>query len=278
MDAAARLGPAPSIEVHDLSVAYPDGHVALSEVTLRLDAGRICGLVGPNGSGKSTLFKAIMGFVRPVRGEVRIGGQDVRAAQKANAVAYVPQSEEVDWTFPVSVRDVVMMGRQGRMGFLRRPSPADRAVVGQSLDRVGMAAFGERQIGELSGGQRKRVFLARALAQEAGIILLDEPFTGVDQTTEEEIIGLLRGLREAGHLLLVSTHDLAAVPDFCDDVVLLSGTVIAAGPTADAFTPANLARAFGRPPPGLASLAAPKDVPGTLREVPRSARLAETAC
>jgi manganese/iron transport system ATP-binding protein len=157
----------------------------------------------------------------------------------------VPQSEDVDWNFPVLVDDVVMMGRYGRMGFLRRPSKVDRLKVDEALERVGMTAFRRRQIGELSGGQRKRVFLARALAQEGLIILLDEPFTGVDVKTEGAIIDLLRELKAQGHLMLVSTHNLGSVPDFCDQVVLVLHTVLAAGPTAATFTQANLERAFG---------------------------------
>ncbi|WP_324380070.1 metal ABC transporter ATP-binding protein [Enterovirga sp.] len=238
----------PSIEVEGLSAAYPGGARALRDVGFRIVGGRICGLVGPNGSGKSTLFKSIMGLLAPLAGRVRICGRDIAWARREGVVAYVPQLEEVDWTFPVSVRDVVTMGRQGRMGFLRIPSAIDRRIVEESLRRVGMEGFGERQIGELSGGQRKRVFLARALAQEASIILLDEPFTGVDRKTEEAIMLLLKGLRGEGRLLLVSTHDLAALPDLCDDVILLAHHLVAAGPVAETYTRENLARAFGAPP------------------------------
>ncbi|MBX9592111.1 MAG: manganese/iron ABC transporter ATP-binding protein [Hyphomonadaceae bacterium] len=234
-----------SIRIRDVTVAYPNGTTALQNASFELGAGTICGLVGINGSGKSTLFKAIMGFVTPLAGEICISGLTTRAAQKRNLIAYVPQSEDVDWNFPVLVDDVVMMGRYGRMGFLRRPSATDRRKVDVALDRVGMTAFRRRQIGELSGGQRKRVFLARALAQEGLIILLDEPFTGVDVKTEAAIIDLLRELKAQGHLMLVSTHNLGSVPDFCDQVVLVLRTVVAAGPTATTFTQANLERAFG---------------------------------
>ncbi len=172
-------------------------------------------------------------------------GLPVDEALKRNIVAYVPQSEEVDWNFPVLVEDVVMMGRYGHMNFLRMPTRADRDKVDAALERVGMTAYRSRQIGELSGGQKKRVFLARSLAQEGRIILLDEPFTGIDVATEATIIGLLRELRAAGHLMLVSTHNLGSVPDFCDEVVLLNRTVLAAGPTAQVFTQENLERAFG---------------------------------
>lgn len=237
--------PPPALVVSDVSVRYPNGHAALSHVTFDLSFGSICGLVGVNGSGKSTLFKAIMGFVAPANGEVRIDGGPVADAVRANRIAYVPQSEEIDWTFPVLVDDVVMMGRYGRMGFLRRPSPADRAAVTDALARVDMTAFRRRQIGELSGGQRKRVFLARALAQEAQIVLLDEPFTGVDVKTEQAIVDLMRELRMQGRLLLVSTHNLGSVPEYCDHVVLINRRLIAAGPTAETFTQANLEAAFG---------------------------------
>jgi manganese/iron transport system ATP-binding protein len=234
-----------SLSVQGVTVTYPNGHTAVREASFELGPGTICALVGVNGSGKSTLFKAIMGFVEPRQGQVHICGLPARAALKRNTVAYVPQSEDVDWNFPVLVEDVVMMGRYGHMGFLRIPTPRDRHKVDEALDRVGMSVYRRRQIGELSGGQRKRVFLARALAQEGKIILLDEPFTGIDVKTEGEIIQLLHALRAAGHLMLVSTHNLGSVPDFCDRVVLVNGTVLAAGPIAETFTQANLERAFG---------------------------------
>jgi len=233
------------LDVDAITVAYPNGTVAVREVSFHLEPGTICALVGINGSGKSTLFKAIMGFLRPAHGRIRIGGCTVVEAQKRNWVAYVPQAEEVDWAFPVSVHDVVLMGRYGHMNFLRLPKERDRRAVEDSLRRVQMWEFRDRQIGELSGGQRKRVFLARSLAQEARLILLDEPFTGVDVKTEAAIIDLLRDLRSAGHLMLVSTHNLGSVPEFCDHAVLINRTVVAAGPMADTFTEANLARAFG---------------------------------
>jgi manganese/iron transport system ATP-binding protein len=234
-----------SISVRNLSVTYANGFTAVHDASFELDPGTICALVGVNGSGKSTIFKAIMGFVRPSTGIVRLCGMPVDEALKKNVVAYVPQSEDVDWNFPVLVETVVMMGRYGHMNFLRMPSRADRYKVDEALERVGMTGYRHRQIGELSGGQKKRVFLARALAQEARIVLLDEPFTGIDVKTETAIIALLRELRASGHLMLVSTHNLGSVPEFCDRVVLLNRTVLAAGPTADTFTQANLERAFG---------------------------------
>jgi manganese/iron transport system ATP-binding protein len=234
-----------SIDVRDLSVTYPNGFTAVRDASFSLGAGTICALVGVNGSGKSTIFKAVMGFVKPSAGEVRLCGMPVDEAVSENIVAYVPQSEDVDWNFPVLVEDVVMMGRYGHMNFLRIPSRTDRRKVDESLERVGMSPYRKRQIGELSGGQKKRVFLARALAQEGRIILLDEPFTGIDVTTETAIVDLLRDLRASGHLMLVSTHNLGSVPDYCDQVVLLDRTVLAAGPTAETFTQKNLERTFG---------------------------------
>ena len=241
--ADAKLGA--SISVRNLNVTYPNGFTAVRDASFELDPGTICALVGVNGSGKSTIFKAIMGFVRPTAGDVRLCGLPVGEALKRNIVAYVPQSEDVDWNFPVLVETVVMMGRYGHMNFLRMASRADRYKVDEALERVGMSDYCKRQIGELSGGQKKRVFLARALAQEGRIILLDEPFTGVDVKTEAAIVGLLRELRASGHLMLVSTHNLGSVPDFCDHVVLLNRTVLAAGPTAEVFTQKNLELAFG---------------------------------
>lgn len=234
-----------SLEVSDVTVAYANGHTALRDATFDLQAGTICALVGMNGSGKSTLFKSIMGFLKPVKGYVKIAGGTALAARRSKLVAYVPQSEEVDWSFPVSVWDVVMMGRYGHMNFLRIPRAEDKRVVMESLERVGLVDFKERQIGELSGGQKKRVFLARALAQKGRIMLLDEPFTGVDVQTETAIIELLRSLREEGHIMLVSTHNLGSVPEFCDHVVLINRTVLAHGPTEQVFTEQNLAHAFG---------------------------------
>jgi manganese/iron transport system ATP-binding protein len=237
--------PGASISVRDLTVTYNNGLTAVHDASFELDPGTICALVGVNGSGKSTVFKSIMGFVEPASGEIRLCGMKVSEAIKRNIVAYVPQSEEIDWNFPVLVEDVVMMGRYGHMNFLRMPSRTDRYKVDEALERTGMSEFRQRQIGELSGGQKKRVFLARALAQEGRIILLDEPFTGVDVKTELAIIALLRELRAAGHLMLISTHNLGSVPEFCDRVVLLNRTVLAAGPTREVFTQANLERAFG---------------------------------
>ncbi len=233
------------IKASDVTVTYRNGNTALRDASFEIPTGTITGLVGVNGAGKSTLFKAIMGFVPAAKGEITVLGMPVKQALKQNIVAYVPQSEEVDWTFPVLVEDVVMMGRYGKMGFLRRPAAADHAAVTQALGRVNMTEFRHRQIGELSGGQRKRVFLARALAQEGKVILLDEPFTGVDVQTEDAIIALLREMRDEGRVMLVSTHNLGSVPEFCDRTVLVKETVLAYGPTETTFTHENLERAFG---------------------------------
>lgn len=228
-----------------LTVTYRNGVTALKDASFAIPRGTIAALVGVNGAGKSTLFKAIMGFLPAAAGEIGVLGQTVRQAIKAGIVAYVPQAEEVDWSFPVLVSDVVMMGRYGHMGMLRRPKAADHAAVENALIRVGMTEFADRQIGELSGGQRKRVFLARALAQNGQVILLDEPFTGVDVQTEEAIITLLRELRDEGRVMLVSTHNLGSVPEFCDQTVLVKGTVLNFGPTEEVFTKDNLEAAFG---------------------------------
>ncbi|NIZ10682.1 manganese/iron ABC transporter ATP-binding protein [Pseudooceanicola sp. HF7] len=233
------------IRAAHVSVTYRNGHTALRDATFEIPRGTITALVGVNGAGKSTLFKAIMGFVPASSGEISLLGMSVREALKKNLVAYVPQSEEVDWAFPVLVEDVVMMGRYGHMGFLRRPRKQDHAAVDQALARVNMTDYRHRQIGELSGGQKKRVFLARALAQEGQVILLDEPFTGVDVKTEEQIIALLRDLRDEGRVMLVSTHNLGSVPEFCDRTVLIKGTVLAYGPTEETFNHKNLESAFG---------------------------------
>ncbi len=233
------------ITLDHIGVVYPNGHQAVNGISLTLQAGKICGLVGVNGAGKSTLFKVMMGFIKPTTGTVSLMGGTVRKALQGNLVAYVPQAEDVDWNFPVLVEDVVMMGRYGHMGFLRIPAAKDKKAVADVLARVGMQDFRKRQIGELSGGQRKRVFVARALAQGAKIIFLDEPFTGVDVKTENSLIELFRSLAAEGCLIVVSTHNLGSVPHFCDEVILINKTLIASGPIDTTFTENNLARAFG---------------------------------
>ena len=234
----------PSLLVEGLSVIYSNGHKALDNASFSIPRQSITALVGINGSGKSTLFKAIMGFVKSSGGRIELFGGSVKDALKANLVAYVPQNEEIDWDFPVLVKDVVMMGRYGHMGFLKIPNDNDYEIVKDSLKKVGMLELENRQISELSGGQRKRVFLARALAQQSEIILMDEPFTGIDVNTEEEIMELLREMKAEGKVMLISTHNLGSVPEFCDRTILLNKTVLAEGETTKVFTQENLTTAF----------------------------------
>ena len=236
---------AASIAVQGVTVRYNNGHTAIHDVSFELQGGMTCALVGVNGSGKSTLFKSLMGQLKPRQGFIRLCGLPVDKALKQNLIAYVPQSEEVDWQFPVSVYDVVMQGRYGYLNFLRIPKAGDKQKVQDAMQRVDIAHLAHRQIGELSGGQKKRVFLARALAQQSRVILLDEPFTGVDVKTEDAIVDLLGQLRAQGHLILVSTHNLGMVPDFCDQVVMINRTVVAAGSTAETFNQHNLEQTFG---------------------------------
>ena len=233
------------IAASSVTVTYRNGHTALHNANFNIPSGTITGLVGVNGAGKSTLFKAIMGFVPISSGKIRILGLPVKEALSQNIVSYVPQSEEVDWDFPILVEDVVLMGRYGKMGFFRTPKRVDRVAVTNALIRVNMTDYRKRQIGELSGGQRKRVFLARALAQDGKVVLLDEPFTGIDVKTEETIIQLLREMRDEGRIVVVSTHNLGSVPEFCDHTVLVKKTVLAFGPTKTTFTQENLELAFG---------------------------------
>lgn len=233
-----------AVAVKNLTVRY--GEVtALSQVSFDVAPATITGLLGMNGSGKSTLYASVMGLVKPTAGSVRIFGTSSAAARSSNEVAYVPQSESVDWNFPISVRDVVLMGRYGRMGFSRRPRRADQLAVEEAIERVGLTDLAGRSIGALSGGQRKRAFVARGIAQDARLLLLDEPFAGVDTGSESTITGLLRELRSEGRTILLSTHDLAGVPELCDDVILLQRRVLFHGPPGEALTPERLALAFG---------------------------------
>ena len=233
-----------ALDVKDVSVNYSEVR-ALTGTTLQLKTGRICGLVGMNGSGKSTLFKSIMGLVKPDRGTVSIHGVTPAQARKQGIIGYVPQSEDVDWDFPLSVRDVVMMGRYGKMGPLRRSGPVDRNAVDEALERVELTQYANRQIGQLSGGQKKRAFVARGIAQNATLLLLDEPFAGVDKRSEATMTRLLRELAASGATILVSTHDLQALPQLADEAVLLMRKVLAHGSPETVLTSDNLALAFG---------------------------------
>ena len=244
------------IEANQVCVDY-NGTVALYDASLQLKSGNICGLIGMNGAGKSTFFKALMGFVRPSRGTIRINGLDVHKAQKDQIVAYVPQNEGVDCSFPVSVWDVVMMGRYGSMNFLRIPRESDRQAVWHALERVELLDLRNRPIGALSGGQRKRAFLARAIAQRASVLLLDEPFSGVDVRTEKLMAELFLQFRKDGRTILISTHDLSHVRDFCDLVVLINKTVLAYGETSEVFTDENLSKTFGGMHPDVLSATTP---------------------
>ena len=235
---------APAIEVTDLTVRY--GPVlALENVSFGVRRGRVCGVIGMNGSGKSTLFKSIMGLVKPERGQVLVGGRPPTEARRAGMVGYVPQSEDVDWAFPLSVGEVVMMGRYGQLGLTRRPRRADREAVAAALAQVELTELADRQIGALSGGQRKRAFVARGIAQGAQVLLLDEPFAGVDKRSETTIVTLLRQLAEQGRTVLTSTHDLRALPDLCDEAILLQQRLLLHGSPATMLEPDNLALAFG---------------------------------
>jgi len=228
--------------VEDLRVGY-DGALALDGVTLTVPHGAQVAVVGPNGAGKSTLFKSVVGLLRPRSGRILIHGRP--PGDQDDPVAYVPQREEIDWRFPVSVSDVVMMGRYGRLGPLRRPRQIDREIVAQALDRLGLSDLASRPIGELSGGQQQRVFLARAIAQEPHVLLLDEPFTGVDVRAREMVLDLLQSMRARDVTVLVSTHDMETAARRFDLVALLNHRLIAYGAPDHVFTPPHIAAAFG---------------------------------
>ncbi|GIV61396.1 MAG: manganese ABC transporter ATP-binding protein [Rhodothermaceae bacterium] len=231
-----------AIDVRDLTVAYRDKPV-LWDVDLEVPPGVLMAIVGPNGAGKTTLIKAILGLVKPAAGEVLIYGEPYE--KQRDKVAYVPQRGSVDWDFPTSVLDVVMMGLYGKLGWFRRPGRRERALAMEALEKVGMAAFARRQISQLSGGQQQRVFLARALVQDALVYFMDEPFQGVDATTERAIIDLLRDLRARGKTVVVVHHDLQTVPEYFDAVMLLNVRCIASGPVSEVFTEENLRLTYG---------------------------------
>jgi ABC-type Mn2+/Zn2+ transport system ATPase subunit len=229
-----------TLELRELAAGY-DARWAIEDVTLAVPSGRLVGVIGPNGSGKSTLLRAILDLVPRRRGMVTLDGQPINRRR----VAYVPQRELVDWSFPLSAGQVVMMGRYPRIGPVAAASAVDRAAVREGLERVGMGELADRQIGALSGGQQQRVFLARALVQEADILLLDEPMTGVDRGTEGAITQLMRELRDAGATVIFATHDLEAAADVSDLLCFVNGGVVAYGPPAETFTPHTLHGTFG---------------------------------
>ncbi|WP_055105878.1 metal ABC transporter ATP-binding protein [Paenibacillus ihumii] len=230
------------LEVQNLTVAYQKKPV-LRSVSFQIPSGKLIGVLGPNGAGKSTMLKAVLGLLPKVDGEVKIFGKPYQEQRKL--VGYVPQRESVDWDFPTNALDVVMMGRYGHLGWFRRPGAEERRIALDCLGKVGMADFAGRQISQLSGGQQQRVFLARALAQNAQLYFMDEPFAGVDATTEKAIIGLLHELKEQGKTVLVVHHDLSTVKEYFDHVLLLNGELVAEGTTEDTFTPQNLQRTYG---------------------------------
>ena len=230
------------ISVKGLSVSYERKRV-LTNIFLEVEKGNIYGVVGPNGAGKSTLFKAILGLIETNTGSVLINGEDIKSQRKE--VVYVPQKNDVDWTFPATVFDIVLMGRYPHLTIFQRLGKKDKAMAMEALEEVGMTAFRDRQIGELSGGQQQRVFLARALCQEADIFFLDEPFVGVDMTTEDKIIQILKRLAAEGKTLLVVHHDLSTVENYFDKVILLNQRLIAYGDTDTTFTKENIAKAYG---------------------------------
>jgi manganese/zinc/iron transport system ATP- binding protein len=232
----------PALELHDLSVSYQKKPV-LYGVDLAIPEGSLVGLIGPNGAGKSTLIKAVMGLLPLNSGWVKVFGEPF--AQAKQRVGYVPQRESVDWDFPVNVMDVVLMGRYGKLGVFRRPKKEDRDKAREALDKVSMLPFANRQISNLSGGQQQRVFLARALAQESDLYLMDEPFSGVDAATESAIITLLQELKSRGRTIIVVHHDLTTARDYFDRLVLLNMRVVAAGPTEEVFTVDLLQKTYG---------------------------------
>lgn len=231
------------LEVEELSVAF-DKTPALWNINLSIPQGKLVGVVGPNGAGKSTFLKALLGLVKPLSGEIRFFGKrlkDVRAQ-----IAYVPQRQSVDWNFPISVLDLVLMGRYKKMGFFKWPSAADREAALEMLDRVGMASFAKRQIDELSGGQQQRLFIARALLQEADLYLMDEPFAGVDMGSEQEILSILKELQKEGKTVLIVHHDLSTVEHYLDWAVMLNTSLVACGPIDEVFHQKNIFRTYGK--------------------------------
>jgi len=231
-----------SIEVKGVSVSYHTKRV-LTNINLNIESGNVIGVVGPNGAGKSTLFKSILGLIEYNTGEIKVLGEEIENVRKR--VVYVPQKDEVDWAFPATVMDIVLMGRYPHKKILQRIDKEDKRIATEALEEMGIADLRNRQIGALSGGQQQRVFIARSLAQDGDIMLLDEPFVGVDMTTEEKIIQLLKKLADQGKTLLVVHHDLAVVDEYFDKVILLNQRLIAYGDTDITFTKENMAKTYG---------------------------------
>lgn len=231
-----------ALDVQNLTVAY-DSKPVLWDVDLEIPVGKLVAVVGPNGAGKTTLIKSILGLIKPVSGAIKFSSLGINKI--SNEIAYVPQSGSVDWDFPTTVLDVVLMGRYGHLGYFKRPKKHDKELAMEKLATVGMEKFADRQISKLSGGQQQRVFLARALVQEAEIYFMDEPFKGVDSTTEKAIISLLKDLKNDGKTVIVVHHDLQTVKDYFDWVTLINLEVVANGPATEVFTEKNLSLAFG---------------------------------
>ena len=245
------MNPTPALHIEDLTVAF-DSRPALWDVDLAVPEGVLMAVVGPNGAGKTTLIRAALDLIPRAAGSVRIFGEPVSRAR--GLTGYVPQRGSVDWDFPTTVQDVVMMGLYGRLGWLRRPGAAERLRTRQALEQIGIADLATRQISQLSGGQQQRTFLARALVQDARLYFMDEPFAAVDAITERAIVALLQELRARGRTVVVVHHDLQSVPDYFDQVTLLNVEVIASGPTAEVYSEDNLRRTFGGRVAGIARL------------------------
>jgi manganese/zinc/iron transport system ATP- binding protein len=232
----------PALEIHDLTVAF-DRKPVLWDIDLTLPQGKLVGIIGPNGAGKSTLIKSVMGLLPLSSGYVKLFDRSIDEVRKR--ISYVPQRESVDWDFPASVLDIVLMGRYGKLGLFKRPRKADRDVAMDCLKKVGMESFANRQISQLSGGQQQRTFLARALAQQADIYFMDEPFAGVDAATETAIINLLRTMTESKKTVVVVHHDLQSVPQYFDWVIMLNTRLVAYGPSEQVFNQHNLQETYG---------------------------------
>ncbi|MFL5733443.1 MAG: metal ABC transporter ATP-binding protein [Chloroflexia bacterium] len=233
-----------AVRISDLTVGY-DSTPVLAHAELEIEWGQMVGVIGPNGAGKSTLMKTILGALRPMGGRVEVAGRPANTREARNSIGYMPQREVVNWDFPVTVADVVMMGRTARLGWLRFPGAEDRRLVAQALELVGMTGFAQRQISQLSGGQQQRVFLARALAQGGKLLLLDEPLNGVDAGTQEAIGALLRQRRAEGGTILMATHDLELAAAWCDCMIMVNHAIVAYGPPSEALAPEVLRRTYG---------------------------------